>query len=187
MAMMSDVCLMIQECFTCNQADLSAPSSGSSFSSLSIADPAQLAISQSQVFTLAQPGPDPSRQDAPHPHEALLDPTGSFFLVPDLGADLVRVFKVDEGSLEWEALDPLVAAPGSGPRHATFLVTEDKTVMYLVGELANTITAYEVTYSSDSSLEFSELFAISTHGTGSSVPAGTTAAEIELSVSSSTS
>lgn len=132
---------------------------------------------------MAEPGPNASRQDAPHPHEAILDPTGEYLLAPDLGADLVRVFQVDEDSLTWTAIDPLVAAPGSGPRHATFLVTEDATYMYLASELANTITGYEVEYGSDSSLTFTELFAISTHGEGASVPNGTTAAEITLSVS----
>lgn len=155
--------------------------SGSSFSTFSIADPSALQAVQNQTFEMAEPGPNASRQDAPHPHEAILDPTGEYLLAPDLGADLVRVFQVDEDSLTWTAIDPLVAAPGSGPRHATFLVTEDATYMYLASELANTITGYEVEYGSDSSLTFTELFAISTHGEGASVPNGTTAAEITLS------
>jgi 6-phosphogluconolactonase (cycloisomerase 2 family) len=149
-----------------------------------VADPGALAPVQNQTFQLSQPGPDPSRQDAPHPHEAILDPTGQFLLAPDLGADLVRIFKIEEGSLNWNAVDPLIAAPGSGPRHATFLVTENTTYMYLISELANTVTGYEVTYNSNSTLGFTELFAINTHGEGGSVPNGTTAAEIVLSVSS---
>jgi 6-phosphogluconolactonase (cycloisomerase 2 family) len=51
---------------------------------------------QDLTYTLAKPGPNPARQEAPHPHEALLDPTGKYILVPDLGADLVRVFCYDE-------------------------------------------------------------------------------------------
>ncbi|KAK6210479.1 hypothetical protein LQW54_006226 [Pestalotiopsis sp. IQ-011] len=153
--------------------------SGSGFSTFSIADPAALAPVQNETFTLAEPGPNPDRQDAPHPHEAILDPTGEYIIVPDLGADLVRIFQVDEDGLTWTAVDPLVAAPGSGPRHATFLVTDDATYMYLVAELANTITGYKVEYESE--LAFTELFAINTHGEGSSVPNGTTAAEIALS------
>jgi 6-phosphogluconolactonase (cycloisomerase 2 family) len=137
---------------------------------------------QNQTFTLSEPGPNADRQDAPHPHEAFLDPTGRYIIVPDLGADLVRVFRVDEDGLGWTAVDPLVAAPGSGPRHVAFLVTDDSTYMYLISELANTITGYIVTYSDSSALGFEELFAISTHGEGGSVPNGTTAAEITLSV-----
>ncbi|KAI0132680.1 Lactonase, 7-bladed beta-propeller-domain-containing protein [Xylariales sp. AK1849] len=155
--------------------------SGSSFSTLSIADPAALVLLQNQTFELSEPGPDPSRQDAPHPHEAVLDPTGEYFLVPDLGADLVRVFRIEEDSLSWTAVDPLVAAPGSGPRHIAFLVTAEKTFMYLISELANTITGYEIAYDSNSTLSFVEFFAISIHGEGNSVPEGTAAAEIATS------
>lgn len=158
-------------------------SSGSGFSTFSIAEPAALVPLQNQTFALAQPGPDPSRQDAPHSHQAINDPTGGYVLVPDLGADLVRVFKVAECGLSWTAVDPLFAAPGSGPRHATFLVSEETTYMYLISELANTITGYEVVYNSNSTLSFRENFVIGIHGEGSSVPNGTAAAEITLSVS----
>jgi 6-phosphogluconolactonase (cycloisomerase 2 family) len=113
----------------------------------------------------------------------VLEPTGHYILVPDLGADLVRVFRIEKSGLEWTAIDPLVAAPGSGPRHAAFLVTENATFMYLISELANTITGYELSYNDNSTLGFSELFAINTHGPGASVPNGTTAAEIVVSVS----
>ncbi|ORY64979.1 Lactonase, 7-bladed beta-propeller-domain-containing protein [Pseudomassariella vexata] len=154
---------------------------GSSFTTLSIADAAALTVLQSETYKLSQPGSNPSRQEASHPHEALLDPTGDYILVPDLGADLVRIFKVEEGGLEWTSVDPLVTVPGTGPRHAAFLATDEKTFMYLVGELANTITGYEVVYNSNSTLSFVELFAINTHGEGETVPKGTTAAEIELS------
>lgn len=55
---------------------------------------------QDLTYTLAEPGPNPTRQDAPHPHEALLDPTGKYILVPDLGADLVRIFSYDAETYE---------------------------------------------------------------------------------------
>jgi 6-phosphogluconolactonase (cycloisomerase 2 family) len=40
----------------------------------------------------------PSRQDKPHPHFVIADPPGKFFLAPDLGADLIRVFSIDTKS-----------------------------------------------------------------------------------------
>lgn len=49
---------------------------------------------QNFPFTLTAPGTNPARQEAPHPHEALVDPTDSFIVVPDLGADLIRVFSI---------------------------------------------------------------------------------------------
>lgn len=54
-----------------------------------------LTLLQSFLFTLNQTGPNPARQEAPHPHEVILDPTGSYVAVPDLGADLVRIFHID--------------------------------------------------------------------------------------------
>lgn len=70
--------------------------SGSSVTVWSIQADGQFRHVQDLTFTLSEPGPDPGRQEAPHPHEAILDPTGKYILVPDLGADLVRVFSFDE-------------------------------------------------------------------------------------------
>lgn len=73
--------------------------------------------------SMPHPGPNPIRQERPHPHQILLDPTGMFLLVPDLGADQVRVLRVqrDTGVLHvCEDSDGIVEA-GSGPRHAVFL------------------------------------------------------------------
>lgn len=103
-------------------------------------------------YTLAKPGPVPDRQDAPHEHEAIVDPTGQYILVPDLGADLVRVYCWQQGTLKLRSHEPLQAAPGSGPRHAAFwnpysVACEGcTTYMYLVAELAATVTSYEVMY-----------------------------------------
>ena len=159
---------------------------GSSLSTFSIADPAKLSALQNATFTLAQPGPNRYRQVAPHPHEALTDPTGKFLLLPDLGADLVRVFALDPKTLEFKAAEPLQSAPGSGPRHAAFFKTSaGKTLLYVIHELGNNIVAYDVAYGSNgASLSFSPLFNTSTHGDGEKAANGVTAAEITFSVSS---
>ncbi|GJC77930.1 putative 6-phosphogluconolactonase ARB_02015 [Colletotrichum liriopes] len=142
--------------------------------------PAALTAVKSETFKMSAPGPNPSRQDAPHPHEVFLDPKGQFVLVPDLGADLVRVFAVDGANLA--AVDSLTAAPGSGPRHVEFLVTpEGKTYLYLIGELSNTITAYDVTYRENKTLGFAEVYSGSTYGEGATAPAGASGAEIWIS------
>ena len=49
---------------------------GSAVSSWLLKGHGQFVFNQDLLYTLAKPGPDPSRQDAPHPHEAILDPTG---------------------------------------------------------------------------------------------------------------
>lgn len=79
-------------------------------------------------------------------------------------------------------LPPVKALPGSGPRHGAFAVVGRKTFFYNVNELSNNITGYSVSYTRNT-LEFTRLFDFSTHGPGGSVPAGTKAAEIVVSVS----
>lgn len=113
----------------------------------------------------------------------MLDPTGTFLVVPDLGADLVRVWNVDPKTLDLTPSTPLSAANGSGPRHVAFLKTESKTFMYLTSELANTVTVYEVTYRCDGTLGFGQVFITNTHGDNSTLPSNITAAEVHLSVS----
>ncbi|KAL1845853.1 hypothetical protein VTK73DRAFT_423 [Phialemonium thermophilum] len=153
---------------------------GSSVTSYSIADPAALALVQAETFHLPHPGVDPVRQDAAHPHEALVDPTGQFLVVPDLGSDLVRIFSIDSDTLKWTELDPLVAVPGSGPRHGAFLVTANKTFYFLVTELSSTLTTYEVQYNSNKTLTFHAVYNTTTHG-GPSAPPGASGAEIHIS------
>ncbi|ESU10976.1 hypothetical protein FGSG_05067 [Fusarium graminearum PH-1] len=154
---------------------------GSAFTAWDIRDPANITSVQIQEYGLPKPGPDPSRQEASHPHAAVLDPTKRFLLVPDLGADLIHVYGVDEDdSLALSKLDPLVVAPGSGPRHVTFVVKETKTFMYLVTELANTVVGYEVVYGG-SFIVFKEVWSSGIHGKGKSIPEGAAAAEIAVS------
>ncbi|KAL0933092.1 extracellular aldonolactonase [Colletotrichum truncatum] len=153
---------------------------GSSVSWFDVSNKAAITPVKSERFTMAGPGPNPSRQEAPHPHEVLLDPKGQFVLAPDLGADLVRVYSVDGVNLA--AVEPLKAPPGSGPRHIEFLVTPaGKTYLYLITELANTVNTYEVTYLENKTLGFKEVFSVSTYGAGGSAPAGASGAEIWIS------
>jgi len=139
------------------------------------------------TFTLSQPGPNTARQEAPHPHEAIVDLTGQYILVPDLGADLVRVFGYDNYALTLTEYASLKATPGSGPRHAVFYNSTESTTegiyLFVVAELANTITSYAVTYSADGKgLSFTKVYTTNTFG-GKTIPAGAAAAEIEISVS----
>ncbi|KAH8602447.1 3-carboxymuconate cyclase-like protein-like protein [Bisporella sp. PMI_857] len=104
---------------------------------------------QSLTFTLANPGPAP--QDKAHVHQVILDPSGSFILAPDLGADLVRIFKIDPTtSLVTQSKDYAIPA-GTGPRHGLARHEEPGACVFvLVGELKSDITAYTVTHGQDS-------------------------------------
>ncbi|KAF5677644.1 phosphatidylethanolamine n-methyltransferase [Fusarium heterosporum] len=153
---------------------------GSAFTTWAVEDPANITSLYVQEFNLPKPGPDPSRQEAAHPHAAVVDPTGQFILVPDLGADLIRVYAVDAEGLGVAERTPLAVGPGSGPRHLAFVVKEFKTFMYLVTELANTIVGYEVVYGGKF-ITFKEIWSSGTHGEGKDVPRDAAAAEIALS------
>ncbi|KAG5920882.1 hypothetical protein E4U53_003859 [Claviceps sorghi] len=146
-----------------------------------VSDPARLSLVQSEQYKIAQVGPVPERQDASHAHETFLDPRGSFVLVPDLGADKIHVYAVPKApSLHLRALSSISVKPGSGPRHIAFAARRDKTFMYLVNELANTIIGYRVTYAG-ARIHFKELFHMGTHGANNAVPKGAAVAEIAVS------
>ncbi|OIW24773.1 putative isomerase YbhE [Coniochaeta ligniaria NRRL 30616] len=155
----------------------------SSFGTFSVGNAKDLAAQQLETYTLAKPGPVPDRQDVPHLHDAILDPTKQFLLVPDLGSDLVRVYKIPAGlaSASVQEVAPIKAVPGSGPRHGGFAVVGKSTFFYHVNELSNTITGYTVAYTGDSAPEFTRIFDFSTHGPGGSVINGTKAAELVVS------
>lgn len=141
------------------------------------------AITPLQTFTYSmdKPGPVESRQTAPHPHMALEDPMGQYIIVNDLGADLLRVYAIDQTTGELSERATTDAAPGSGPRHGVFTkdpipvpgsTHERKYVYYLDAEIAGTVTAYWVTYLPDlAGLQFDEIQNYSTLAPGVAQPA----------------
>lgn len=162
---------------------------GAAVSTWRLADDANVTRVQNLTFTLGQPGPVTDRQDAPHEHEALTDPTGQYILVPDLGADVVRVFSYDFNNLLLTEKNPLRALSGSGPRHAAFwnpygIACEGcTTFLYVVGELDSSVTGYRVTYlPNGGGLSFSQVWRSSTFGYLVQ-PVGNAPAEIHVAVS----
>lgn len=78
-------------------------------------------------------GPHPTRQRAPHPHQAVVDSARNQLLVPDLGSDRVRVLALDAlpASLAHAEASDITMHAGAGPRH-----------LVIAGDLA--ITANEL-------------------------------------------
>lgn len=117
------------------------------------------------TYTMAKPGPAGERQAAPHIHQTHTDPLQQYLLAVDLGADLVRVYAIDDDTLLLSERTALNATPGSGPRHGVFtqepILFSDgiaSYVYYLGAEIAGTITAYRVTYLPNrGGLQFDEL------------------------------
>ncbi len=88
-------------------------------------------------------GPNPARQEGPHPHMIVTDPTGAFVLVPDLGRDRVVCYRLDRDSghlvEQREAGGRL--SPGAGPRHVAF--GSDGTRVYCLNELDLTLVVFD--------------------------------------------
>jgi 6-phosphogluconolactonase len=86
-------------------------------------------------------GPLTARQEAPHAHMAMPDPSGRFVLVNDLGLDRTFVYRLDRSeSALVPTSGPGVALPGSGPRHMAF--HPNGQWLYVINELANTIALW---------------------------------------------
>ncbi|KAL4882537.1 Lactonase, 7-bladed beta-propeller-domain-containing protein [Aspergillus karnatakaensis] len=130
-------------------------------------------------FTLPGPGANPERQEAPHPHQAFLDPKGDFVLVPDLGADLVRIFQINKANGKLNTCPPLKYTPGGGPRHGVFgSVSGNREVLYIVGELNGEVEAFSVTYPKRGCLSFKQIDAEIPYP--EALPEGASLAEIAL-------
>ena len=84
-------------------------------------------------------GPNQRRQASAHAHNAVVDPSGRYVLVPDLGADRVFVYGFDAAkhALLPDNGDPpraFTAPSGSGPRHVVF--GADGRFAYVITELS---------------------------------------------------
>ncbi|EAQ85563.1 hypothetical protein CHGG_09577 [Chaetomium globosum CBS 148.51] len=124
-----------------------------------------------------------AEQDVAHPHEVHLDPTGKFIIVPDLGADLIRIFKIDASSGKLTACSEGKADPGDGPRHIKFWKSADGLQKaYTVNELGNSVSAWDVAYPSDDAgcLSLEKTQTLSTFAPGKQGGPTTKAAELRV-------
>jgi 6-phosphogluconolactonase (cycloisomerase 2 family) len=138
------------------------------------------------------PGPIVERQESPHPHQAILDPTRSYILVPDLGDDEVHVFSINQSTYKLTPTTSLRTSLGVGPRHGVFSPDPiaGSHMFYLVGELSGNITAYRVGYKPHlSGMTFDEIASYGTLNPGVSFPLNpegsskVAPAEIDITVS----
>ncbi|EKJ73328.1 hypothetical protein NXS19_003394 [Fusarium pseudograminearum] len=117
------------------------------------------------IKTIKSPGklgPNKERQDASHPHQANLDPSGRYFAVNDLGTDSVVLIDSKNDAFTDKNI-PIEA--GCGPRHGVFYPRgQDKATHYIIAcELSNRALVYSVTYEANT-LAFKHYQSISTYG-----------------------
>lgn len=113
------------------------------------------------------PGPLSHIQDAPHPHQVVPDPSGRFYIVPDLGTDDVLV--LDSNDDAFTISNRVSLPPGSGPRHGGFypIGAAVPTHYFLLCELTNSVVVFSLTYT-ESTIQFTPVSSSSTFGSAES-------------------
>ncbi len=124
------------------------------------------------------------RQDVPHPHETLLDPTGKFILVPDLGADLIRIFSINATTGLLTACPAAQTGAGDGPRHGKWWTPKagslDGLRLYTLNELGNSVSAWTAAYPASGCLTLNRTQTLSTYAPGKKGGPTTKAAEVRV-------
>jgi len=85
-------------------------------------------------------GPNPARQEKPHPHSVTISPDNRFAFVADLGLDRVLAYRLDPAAATLTPHDPAFIAtpPGTGPRHTKF--SRDGRFFYILNEIDGSIS-----------------------------------------------
>lgn len=94
----------------------------------------------SDVIQHTGSGVNPDRQEGPHAHCIMTDPTNQYVLLADLGIDRLMVYRLDAqtGTLtlaSWAQVDA-----GAGPRHIEF--HPSGRYCFLINEMASTISVF---------------------------------------------
>lgn len=129
------------------------------------------------------PLPPPLTSLTIDPHQILLDPTGQFFVAPDLGTDSILVID----STKMELTNRVTVAPsGNGPRHGSFFPrgAAKATHFFLASEIASLVKVFELTYT-NATLEFNEIQSLSTFGPATPPANATSASAGELVIDDS--
>ncbi|KAI1088862.1 putative isomerase YbhE [Rostrohypoxylon terebratum] len=93
------------------------------------------------IKSLEIPGkPSPGRNHH-RPHQAVLDPSGRFFVVPNLSGDTLLF--IDTANDLYEITSTLAVFTGFGPRRVEFVQFGEKTLLVILGELSNQVLLYE--------------------------------------------
>jgi 6-phosphogluconolactonase (cycloisomerase 2 family) len=70
-------------------------------------------------------------------------------VVPDLGADVTRIFKINQRTGFLTACPTIASLPGDGPRHGVFKQVGRSLKYYSLNEVSSSVGVYDVSYESD--------------------------------------
>lgn len=134
--------------------------------------------------TLTGPtGPKPA-QTQHRAHQAVLDPSGRYFVIPDLGGDALAVVD-SQGDGSYAVVGTVDVGSGSGPRHGGFVSVHggsQASHYVVVTELSNELVLFELTYGAGT-LAFKQTQRLSTYGAAYPPANASSAAAGELAVS----
>jgi 6-phosphogluconolactonase len=105
-------------------------------------------------------GPNPQRQTHAYAHSIIPDPSNRFVLAADLGVDKIFVyhFNANAGSLTPNDPPSVSVTPGSGARHVKF--HPNGRWVYLINEIASTVTAFNWNSTNGALAEFQTISAL---------------------------
>jgi len=115
---------------------------------------------------------DPQRQQGPNAHSIVISPDNRFALAADLGIDKILIYQLAAATakLTPNAAQPFVKMqPGSGPRHISF--HPNGRHVYVINELANTVTCFDYTTASGMLTELQTISTLPVGFTGKSYTA----------------
>jgi 6-phosphogluconolactonase (cycloisomerase 2 family) len=114
--------------------------------------------------------------------------------VTDLGADLIRINKINKKTGKLTECPPAVAVRGSGPRHGTFWTSPHassrvqrgtgkgakKTILFVTNELTNTVTGWKASYPRRGCMTLKAQQSLTAYKGNASAPVNATLAEIRI-------
>lgn len=115
------------------------------------------------------------QQTQAHPHQTVLDPTGRFFLVNDLGTDEILVIDSKDDAFAQTSAHKL-EHDGCGPRHGAFFGEDHYMVLC---EMGNVVVVLAVEYTDAEGIKFTQQAEYSTYADGAA-PEGAAGGELVL-------
>ncbi|KAJ0297960.1 hypothetical protein COL516b_010326 [Colletotrichum fioriniae] len=129
-------------------------------------------------------GPNKERQTKSFAHQAILDPSGRYFAICDLGTDSISIIDSLDDKFEVVSRNS-VSRAGCGPRHGAWYPQNGgtPTAFVVACELSNTLEVFSVSTTNGSSLSLTHTSELSTYGAAFPPANATSAAAGEIIIS----